>query len=73
MATPKRARLPQRPGARALRRIAAVTEGGLAGVARRLKRSRQTVSAWAAGRSTPTLANVKRMARLLGIAAKLWT
>lgn len=60
-------------GPRALRRVAAITDGGLAGVAKRLRRSRQTVSRWASRRSTPTLANIRRMARLLGISARLWT
>ena len=60
-------------GPRALRRVAAITEGGLAGVAKRLKRSRQTVRRWAARRSTPTLANIRRMERMLGISARRWT
>lgn len=72
MATPKRTTR-RDSGPRALRRVAAITEGGFAGVARRLGRSRQTVSAWGRGRSTPTLANVRRMERLLGISARLWT
>lgn len=60
-------------GPQALRRLRGIIPGGYSGIARRLKVSRQTVSAWASGRTAPTVASVRLMARHLGVSQALWT
>lgn len=61
-----------RDGADALCALRAITRRGYAGIATRLRVSRQTVSAWANRRATPTIAHIQRMRRLLGVDERLW-
>lgn len=69
---PSSARAAPRDGADALRALQGIVPGGYAGIATRLSVSRQTVSAWANRRATPSVWHIRRMARRLGVSARLW-